>query len=341
MISKKQVERYPLESSPFYRIGRAVDLATVLGISLKEIRRLIVQREAFYNFRTEIIGDKQRALAVPIKEMRALHEKLKKLLGRIMLRDYLYSPRRGRTSIANAEAHRGKAHVVKLDVKQFYPSTTDEHVFQFFYHRMRMAADVAGRLTKLCTIHGRVPFGSPVSPILCALVHNDMFSSVEQHCQERGNTLTVWVDDVTISGSVIQRATVRSISRLAASKRLSVHKAHRARGWKGFVVTGTFVGPKGPSPSNKSHCKMKSLLDSLNRTTSPAERLVLIRSLIGLTNHFLTTFRKDDDAHQRLRGRLMWLHHERRAAESQADAVAALQFSTTSGFGDDDEGVPW
>lgn len=104
------------------------------------------------------------------------------------------------------------------------------------------------------------------------------------------------------------------------------------------MVTGTFVGPKGTSPSNKSHRKMKSLLEALHQAESSAERLAIIRSLIGLTNHFLTTFSDSSDAHQRLKGRLAWLHNERRAAEA---AVSSPSSHTLAPEGFDDGSVPW
>src|ERR1700722_16562754 len=120
MTLKKQVERYALEASPFHRMGRAIDLAGLLGVSQKQLRELIVRRIALYNFKEVCINGKNRSLSVPINEMRRVQERIKDLLGRIMLRPYLYSPRRGRAPVDNAVAHLNARIIVKLDVKQFY-----------------------------------------------------------------------------------------------------------------------------------------------------------------------------------------------------------------------------
>jgi RNA-directed DNA polymerase len=271
--------------------------------------------------------------------MRALHDRIKNLLMRISLPQYLYCPRRGRAPVHNAIAHLNATSIVKLDVKQFYPSTTDEHIFQFFYHQFRMTGDVAGRITKLCTINGRVPFGSPLSPILCALAHNDVFSRVAGLCELKDQTMSLWVDDITISGDKIEQTLLRDIRRLITSKRMLPHKAQRASKRRGAVITGTFIGQKGPAPAQKSHIKMKEKLGALQVATSIEEQLKLARSLIGLTNYFITIYAQETDEHSRLKKRLAWLHNMRRNLES---AVSITEYpvwaaSPVRGIGE----LPW
>ena len=199
-MQKRRTENYNIEKSPLYRMGTGKDLCNLLRVPRKELVTLIVQRSARYRFEDEEVNGKMRHLAVPLGKMRAVHERIKNILVRIKFGPYLYSPRKGRTAFLNAVQHIASEVVVKIDVKQFYPSTTEEHVFQFFRHRMQMVDDVAGRLTKICTVNGIVPFGSPLSPILCALVHDDAFSYAARLCELDGNLMTVWVDDITLSG---------------------------------------------------------------------------------------------------------------------------------------------
>jgi RNA-directed DNA polymerase len=341
MTSKRQVERYSLERSPFHRMGRAKDLAALLRLTPKQMTSLIVRRSALYLFKDEIIGGKRRSLAVPIDEMRAIHERMKDLLGRISLPDYLYSPRRGRAAVDNALVHQGAFVVVKLDVKQFYPSTTAEHVFQFFCHRLRIADDVAGRLTKICTINGRVPFGSPLSPILCALVHDDLFARMAARCALNGNTLSLWVDDVTMSGDDVAKRLVRDITRLISAKRLKAHKAHRSTARRGIVITGTFIGPKGPAPANKSHLSVGAKLKALEAETDPAARMKLTESLIGMVNHQMTIYPKDGEHYSRLKGRRQWLWDEFRNMRALVEAHAAARLASEHALISADDSVPW
>ena len=167
MSSKKKSEVHTIEASPFYRIGRQVDLISLTGCSLKSIKILARDRAKHYWRKEQKIGEKLRSIACPTGALRTLHEELQSRLTRIKQPDYLYSPRRGHTARRNAGLHEASDQIAKLDIRQFYPSTTSEHVYRFFRHRMDMVDDVAGLLTKLCTIDGRLPFGSPLSPILC------------------------------------------------------------------------------------------------------------------------------------------------------------------------------
>ena len=341
MTSRKQVERYPLERSPLHKMGRAKDLASLLRLTPKQMTSLIVRRSALYLFKDEIIGGKPRSLAVPIGEMRVIHDRMKELLGRIVLPDYLYSPRRGRAAVDNALVHQGASVVVKLDVKQFYPSTTAEHVFQFFRHRLGMVDDVAGRLTKICTINGKVPFGSPLSPILCALVHDDLFGQVAGRCELRGDTASLWVDDLAVSGDNVAKGLVRDITRLIAAKRLKSHKTRRATARRGIVITGTFIGPKGPAPANKSHLKMEVKLSALEAETEPEARLRLTESLIGMVNYQLTVYPKDGEHHLRLKGRRQWLWDEFRKMRDLIETVVPAKLTFDSAAISNDNRLPW
>jgi len=308
-------------------MGRAVDLARVLGLSPKKLRELIVKRRALYNFRTEEINGKTRSLAVPLDEMRDAHERIKELLNRIVPRDYLFSPRKGRSTFDNAKLHENSTNIEKVDVKQFYPSTTDEHVFQFFYHRMKMAPDVAGRVTKLCTINSRVAFGSPVSPILCALVHDDIFAPVAEAVNAGGNAMSVWVDDVAISGRNVSPSLIRGLRRRVRAKRMEAHRGQRAKVRGGVVITGTHVDSRGTSPANKTHMKLRDKLEQLDGAASDAERLTLVRSLIGLTTYCITVCNEGSAERQRHRSRLAWLHNLRRELE-RPPAVATTAGAT-------------
>jgi len=322
-------------------MGRAKDLADILRLTPKELTRLIVQRSVLYAFKDEVIGGKARSLAVPINEMRRVHDRIKDLLGRIILPDYLFSPRRGRAAVDNALVHLGRAEVVKLDVKQFYPSTTSEHVFQFLKHRLGMADDVAGRLTKICTINGRVPFGSPLSPVLCALVHDDLFSKVAERCELHGDELSLWVDDVTVSGDRVAKGLVRDIIRLIERKGLKAHKAQRSTARKGIVITGTFIGPKGPAPANKSHLKMHAKLMQIEAESDPAVRVKLVQSAIGMVNHQLTIYPDGGEDHSRLKARRQWLWNEFRSLSSLNELAASAAAATMVATIPPDASVPW
>ena len=120
---------------------------------------------------------------------------------------------------------------------------------------------------------------------------------------------------LAVSGDQVRPAVVRSVRRLAASKRLIAHKSARSTRGRGLVVTGSFVGRGGVAPTNAAHLKMKDSLAELQHAGKPEAQLKATRSLIGRTNYFLHLYRLNPKMAERLRSRLAWLHNVRRLAE--------------------------
>ena len=317
MPTKGKSEVYSLEASPFYRMGRQADLASLSGIDLKTLKRLGRDREKLYWRKEQKIGEKLRRIACPVGPMRKLHDELKNRLSRIRQPDYLYSPRRKHTAAGNASLHETSAMIAKLDIRQFYPSTTDEHVFRFFCHRLKMAHDVAGLLTKLCTVDGRLPFGSPLSPVLCTLVHRDLFDQIHSHTKSLGLRMSLWVDDITISGARVSYSVIWTIRQMIHAKGLRSHKAQLRHTHLGTVITGYYLHPRGQSAANKHHLGVRDTLRKLDNTLDLNERLPLIRSLLGKTNYARRIYPQGSTVRLRLEKRRDWLHAQRRQIQAK------------------------
>lgn len=316
MSKRRKIEIYPLQKSPLARLGRRRDLARLMGCRLAQLERLVKKRNELYWRKNEVVNGKPRDIACPFGQMRRVHEKLAALLNRIEQPEWLSSPRRKMTVAKSAAKHLGGNRYASLDVKKFYPSTTDEHIFQLFYHVFGMTADVAGMLTKIATLDGRAPLGSPLSPILCAIAHRDMFDEIYELCQVDGAKLSVWVDDVTVSGEKINSSLLFSIKGAIRRKGLYYHKTHRRSAQRGMVMTGVFVSRKGLSPSRRSHLKMKDGLSQLRTEELDESRLKIVRSLIGQNSFMAHVYCESDPRRQRLISQRQWLHTERRRLEN-------------------------
>lgn len=76
---------------------------------------------------------------------------------------------KGRSILDNVRGHIGRKVVIRLDLKDFFPSITHARVrkvFQGFGYPYRVAVTLAN----LCTVDGRLPQGAPTSPALSNLV---------------------------------------------------------------------------------------------------------------------------------------------------------------------------
>ena len=175
---------------------------------------------------------------MPVGRLRTIHERLKFHLNKLKQPEYLFSPRKGRGQRDNAAHHAASTQFLSLDIKQFYPSTTDEHIFRWAHHEAGLRSDVAGLLTKLVAIDGKMPFGSPVSPVLTTHVHRHMFDEIYAICQSRGLKMSLWVDDLTISGTVIRGELVELIRAAIRKQGFQTHKIEFRMSSRPVVVTG-------------------------------------------------------------------------------------------------------
>lgn len=330
---------YPLTASPFFRLERRRDLASLLNLSATKINRLLEQRDNLYAVRDELIGGKARRLTVPLKGMRRLHERLLHLLRRIELPDFIRCPRKKSTAWGNAAAHLESASVTSFDIKAFYPSTTEEHIFRFFRYRLEMSEDCARQLALLCSHRGYLPLGSPMSPHLASLVHLDLFEDAGARAVDCNNKLTVWVDDITVSGPTPRRDILNSIRRKAAAKGLSIHKLQRGGGRRGVELTGTYMRKGRLAPANSSHLRMKEASERLATESEPAFQYHLLNRLLAMARHQRIVVRESGARTERLDARIAFYRRRMRELdEALATTRPAVSLLTN---GSEDESAPF
>ena len=123
-------ERYEFTDSPWVQNLTQRDFAELLRFKKSQLEIMVFFKEAWIIRRTATVGRKVRDLAYPVGKLRWVHERLKHQFGKIKQPNYLYSPRGGRAQRHNAALHVGQNQFLTLDICQFYPSTSSEHVFR-------------------------------------------------------------------------------------------------------------------------------------------------------------------------------------------------------------------
>lgn len=235
------IERYELVSSPLAQNPTQKKLAEILGLKKSKLEALIAHKDDYVVRRTAIVKRKERNLVYPFGKLRVVHEKLKYQLNKVKQPHYVFSPRKGKSTRDNAALHAGQNQYLKLDVKQFYPSTSTEHVFRWAKYALGMRDDVAGLFVHLATIDGAVSFGSPLTPVLATLIHRSMFDAIAEECAARGLRISLWVDDITISGNFVPGELVEKIRDIIRLHGLRSHKLSYATGSRHVAVTGVMI----------------------------------------------------------------------------------------------------
>ncbi|MCP8882815.1 reverse transcriptase family protein [Devosia sp. XJ19-1] len=225
---------------------------------------------------------KIRQLAYPESRLRGVHERLKFHLNKIKQPSYLFSPRKNRSQRDNAAHHLGQRQFLTLDLKQFYPSTTDRMVKRWFVEELNMYEDVAGLLTHLVTVDGKVSFGSPLTPVLCSLVHRGMFDEIASLCDTQGLMYSVWVDDLTISGQFVPGSLLTSVREIVRRHGLKSHDVKYRLGNRPVFITGVGVVGSNLVAPNSLHLRIREHWEQYHRAVSRDEKDAMSLRLLSL-----------------------------------------------------------
>lgn len=277
----QRYERYCFEQSPWVQDLTQRDFSELLGWKKQQLEALVRDKDRYVKREVKQVGSKLRNLAVPTSKLRTIHERLKFHLNKIKQPEYLYSPRKGRSQRDNAECHAKGIQFLSLDIKQFYPSTTDEHIFRWAYHVAGLRSDVAGLLTKLVAIDGKMPFGSPVSPVLTALIHREMFDDIQSVCKANGLEMSLWVDDLTISGQFVAGALIEEIRSIIRRRGFQTHKIKFRSASRPVVITGVPVEGRRVMAPRAVHARLQDGYRSLRESHSSLERGAAIDRLMS------------------------------------------------------------
>jgi RNA-directed DNA polymerase len=153
---------------------------------------------------------------------------------------------RGRSAIDHARRHGGRAVVLRMDLEDFFGSTTEGRARRFF--RETWDDEAAGLLVALTTHRARLPQGAPTSPILSNVINNRMDSRLAGFAARRGVTYSRYADDITFSldsdGVRLVRELIRFTKRVVTDDGYRLHerrKLHVRRRHQRQLVSGLVV----------------------------------------------------------------------------------------------------
>ena len=239
----KTPKRYHGErDSPFFRLRSRKKLARLLFVSKGKLETLAREKDLYFNFPKPKRYGGFRPINAPRSDLKAVQKRIAQLLQRIGPPDYLFAPVAGRSYVDNAAVHRGAQSVRLLDIEDFFPSCTANRVIWFFRKQMECSIDVAAVLRGIVTKAGSLPQGSPCSPILAYLCYTDMWEEIAQLVDDINCTLSVYADDLTISGGAVSGAVIWEIKKVLRKHghRYSVRK-ERSKHLKPAEITGVIL----------------------------------------------------------------------------------------------------
>jgi len=281
----KAQKYHALEQSSLFRIPTKRKLAELLGITLKELRHLSESENLYSHFPVPKKNGTTRIVDNPNAQLKRLQKRIAKLLGRISPPDVLFCPVKGRSYVDNASRHRHGRVVHSLDVKQYFPSTTRRRVYWFFNTIMGCPKDVAAILANLACCDRHLATGSPASPILAYYAHVDVWRKVAALAKEAGCVLSIYIDDITMSGERVPQELVWSVKRAIHGGGLRYHKEKRSVD-RPCEITGVIVKDGKLLAPNRQHRKLRDAKLAVARNRNPRENAKVTGRLAGLAGQF-------------------------------------------------------
>ena len=256
-MAKKRRKYHDERDSPFFLLKSRAKLADLLFVSQKTLESLASKEDLYFCFQKPKSSGGFREISAPRDDLKVVQRRIADLLQRIAPPDYLFAPVAGRSYVDNAAAHIGARSVRLLDIENFFPSCTANKVIWFFHKRMQCSPDVAAILRGIVTHAGSLPQGSPCSPILAYLCYVDMWEEISRIVTDAGCTLSVYADDLTISGDVVPERAIWEIKRqlYRHGHRYQVSK-ERSKYGKPVEITGVILKPSGLYPPNRLHKRL-------------------------------------------------------------------------------------
>ena len=125
---------------------------------------------------------------------------LNNVLNERITSSYAKAYKKGLSLVDNAIPHLNKKVILKLDIKDFFPSIDFLKVYKKAFPRNIYPEAVASLLTNLTTYNNFLPQGTPTSSYISNLVLRSFDIKVGNFCEDRNISYTRYCDDMTFSG---------------------------------------------------------------------------------------------------------------------------------------------
>ena len=286
-MPKKRTKCYAEQDSPFYKLRSKAKLANLLFLNVDKLKFLAESEDLYFDFPKKKMSGGFRPISAPRADLKIVQKRIADLLQRITPPDYLFAPVCGRSYVDNAKRHLGASSVRHLDIEDFFPSCTANKVIWFFRKRMECSPDVAVLLRGVVTRRGSLPQGSPCSPILAYLCYVDMWEEIERLVGESSCQLSVYADDLTISGEMVPESLIWEIKQILFRHGFR-HKRSKERSkiYKPTKITGVILNGNQLLVPNRQHQRLYQVRQKLKVSRSPEHRRQLKAQLVGRESQF-------------------------------------------------------
>lgn len=216
------------------------------------------------------------------------------VLAELIIHDKAIGFSIGKSTVLNAKYHINQEFLLKMDLKDFFPSISKKRVYGFF-RSIGYNENVALFFTDFCTHKNCLPQGAPTSPYISNLICLKLDYRLDSLCKKRNLTYTRYADDISISGGKKTKYIKKNVQEIIEDegffvnheKTVIVYKNKRQK------ITGVVVNDK-PSIPKEMYRKIRQDIYYIDKygLTSHLKKVGLLHKsnvkqyYFGLANYF-------------------------------------------------------
>lgn len=194
-----------LKNTKLYGISNKRYLSELLNLEVSKLRKV----DEFFIVEpfTKVVNRKKRVLYNPSDEHKFVLKRIVNMLETIEFPEYLCGGIPERSYISNAGRHLGNKNLLLLDITNFFPSTRDSYVYDFFRNELKQSVDIAKIMVNLTTVKSAdgnyrfLPQGYSTSPIMSFLSYRRMYDELNYFSRKNNLSFSAYYDDFSFSSN--------------------------------------------------------------------------------------------------------------------------------------------
>lgn len=185
----------------------------------------------------------------------------KEILSKYKIHPAIHGYTIGRSIKSNAMSHLKCNYLLKMDLKDFFPSIKLNRVVSLFI-RLGYPPNVSYYLASLCCCNGCLPQGGATSPTISNIVTNKLDTRLDKLSSAWGLKYTRYADDITLSGEYINYHFINLVQTIIKEEGFEVNEAKttliRPGGKK--IVTGLILSDETVNVTREFKRKLRQEL---------------------------------------------------------------------------------
>lgn len=216
-------------------------LCLLLGLKTEYLQSVIYGAKSHYrDFAIRKKSGGVRILSAPHYTLKYVQQWIYKyILSKTKVNYCAHGFRPKKSIVTNAKVHVGNKFLLKLDLKDFFPSITLNQVINVF-RNFGYSNHVAFFLGSICCLDGHLPQGAPTSPALSNIIAQHLDNRLLRLAKKMNYKYTRYADDLAFSGEYITPSFTEYVVKIISECKFIVNAA-KVKLYKGAgakILTG-------------------------------------------------------------------------------------------------------